>query len=63
MLITKPVWGVLEYDLAAAMYAGLKSYWARVRTRRKAGEEFMTPPPEVSLAPADESVFMAHMQY
>ena len=49
MLLTKPVWGVLEYDLAAAMYAGLKSYWGRIKERRTEGEEFITMPPEVSL--------------
>ena len=46
-LLAMPAWALIEYDLAKSMYQGLKRFWASVRHKAAAGQDFLMPPPEV----------------
>lgn len=47
LMLMTPVWAVLEYDIAAAVYGGLKAFWAVMRRKAGSGQDFVLPPPEV----------------
>lgn len=59
-LLTQPAWPMLEYDLAAAMYSGLKSYWQNTRKKADAGMDFIAPPLEVNTS-AHKLVILARL--
>lgn len=50
-LLFEPSWAVIEFELAGALYTGLKSFWATLKAKPR---DFIDPSPEASSFPSEE---------
>lgn len=49
-LLFEPSWALIEFEVAGALYKGLKTFWHRVQ--HESGKDFINPTPEVLITPS-----------